>query len=95
MVGMTLEDRIDGWERRQEAMITALDGILNVVETIRDSQVELAKWLATPPSSELPEVLKQLIASNHEVSKLMLQLGTRMNRLPAEVARAVLDGEVR
>ena len=92
---MTLEDRIAGWERRQEAMITALDGVLNVVETIRDSQVELAKWLAKPPSSELPEVLKQLIASNHEVSKLMLHLGARMNRLPAEVARAVLDGEVR
>ena len=95
MVSMTLEDRIDGWERRQEAIITALDGILNVVETIRDSQVELAKWLATPPSSELPEVLKQLIASNNEVSELMLQLGARMNRLPAAVARAVLDGEAR
>ena len=47
---------------------------------------ELAKWLATPPSSELPEVLKQLIASNHEVSELMLQL-----RANPEKVESMLD----
>ena len=76
----TIEQRLDRWEMRQEAMIASLDGIVNVLETIRDSQTELAKWLAKPPSSDLPEVLKALVTSVHT-------LIARMDALPADVAR--------
>ena len=48
---MTLEDRIDGWERRQEAMIIALDGILNVVETIRPADL---RQVGAPATGIIP-----------------------------------------
>ena len=91
---MTFEDRMDRWERRQEAMIASLNGMLDVLVAIRDSQTELADWLKKPQSSELADVLKALVASSQEVGSLMIQLGGRMDALPAAVARAVLGGEV-
>jgi hypothetical protein len=75
-------------EEREEAIIASLHKILDVVEDIRDGQKELMDWLAKPPSSELPELLKALLASVHTIS-------AQMNELPAAVARAVKDGEVR
>jgi hypothetical protein len=85
---MDIDARLERLETRQEALIASGRAIADTLENINATLAELAKWIEAPPSSDLPEVLKALVASIHT-------LVDRMDALPAAVARAVTTGEVR
>jgi hypothetical protein len=81
-------------ERRQLSTLAVVDEILGVLEThtemlaaIDASQKELAEWLREPPSSDMADLLKRLTAS-------VERMEIRLSVLPADVARAVHDGEL-
>ena len=57
-MAVTLEDRMDRWERRQEALIASVGGLAEVIETNQEMLGTLMQWLQQPPSSEMPELLK-------------------------------------
>lgn len=79
---MTLEERMDRWEVRQEAVIASVSGLADVVETTNAMLGELMMWLQQPPSSDLPEALQALV-------KVVETMTSRVNAIPAEVARAL------
>jgi hypothetical protein len=90
----TIEERMIRWEQRQELMIASMGGILDTMEIIRDMISELAEWLKQPPSSDLSDLLKAQITQLNSLSEQSVQLGRKMDALPAATARAVATGEV-
>lgn len=81
---MTIEERMDRLEERQESMIASIHGLCDVMETGNAMLGELMKWLQQPPSSgsDLPDALNAL-------TKVIDTMTARVNALPAEVARAL------
>jgi ABC-type transporter Mla subunit MlaD len=57
---MTIEDRLQRLDMRQEALVSAISGLTDVMEQTRDLVVELMAWLQEPPSSELPDAIKAM-----------------------------------
>src|SRR5271166_35469 len=101
-MAVTLDERMDRWERRQEALIASVGGLAEVIRTNQEMLGALMEWLQQPPSSDMPELLKALTAAVAAVQDLTVKHGEEIQhlrglvgRLPAEVARAVRTGEVR
>jgi ABC-type transporter Mla subunit MlaD len=57
---MNIEDRLQRLDMRQEALVSAISGLTDVMEQTRDLVVELMAWLQEPPSSELPDAIKAM-----------------------------------
>lgn len=91
---MAVEDRLTRLEARQEAMISSIHGLTDVMEQTRDLVVELMAWLQEPPSSELPDLIKALIAAVQQQGDKLNTMSGILVKLPAEVARAASTGEV-
>jgi uncharacterized membrane protein YccC len=89
----TLEDRLTRWEQRQEALITAMNGLTDVMETTRAMLAELAAWLQQPPSNDLPDLIGALTAAFERLTDEVQNQGQQLAELPAMLARAVRDGE--
>ena len=92
---MTTDERIAHWEMRQEALITSMNGLLDVQEVIRDMIAELAAWLKQPASNALPDLIQALLVETQAHRADLAHLAAAIAELPAAVARAVKDGEVR
>jgi hypothetical protein len=99
---MTPDDRVAHWEKRQEALIRGMNGLVETQNVIVAMIAELAAWLKQPASSDLPDLIRAMIttnealtASNRAAAEQLAKLGAAIARLPADVARAVRDGEVR
>ena len=90
----TLEERIARWEQRQELIILSMNRMVDTMEVIRDMIGELAAWLKQPASSDLPDLLKALIVRSESLGEQVVQLGGKINALPAAIVRAVHTGEV-
>jgi hypothetical protein len=90
---LTLEERIDRYERRQEQIVQGMNVIAGTLEAQTGMLRELAAWLKQPPSSDLPDLLKALIVRTDTVSEIAVQLGAKMDALPEALARAV-SGEL-
>ena len=84
---MTIEDRIDKLAMRQEALIAAVHGLADVVETMRDMQAELIAWIQQPPSTDLADLLQGLAAAVHDNSTVIGELARRIEALPERLAR--------
>jgi hypothetical protein len=84
---MRIEDRIDKLAMRQEALIAAIHGLADVVETMRDMQAELMVWIQQPPSTDLADLLQGLAAAVHDNSTVIGELARRIEALPAQLAR--------
>ena len=84
---MTIEDRIDKLAMRQEALIAAIHGLADVVETMRDMQAELVAWIQQPPSADLADLLQELAAAVHDNSTVIGELVQRIEALPEQLAR--------
>ena len=84
---MTIEDRIDKLAMRQEALIAAIHGLADVVETMRDMQAELMAWIQQPPSSDLADLLQGLAAAVHDNSTVIGELARHIEALPGQLAR--------
>jgi hypothetical protein len=88
----TAEERITRWEQRQEVIIASMQGMLDTLEVIRDTIAELASWLKEPPSSDLPDLIKALILRADTISDQIVQIGAKVDALPAALAETVHDG---
>ena len=88
----TAEERITRWEQRQELVIASMQGVLDTLEVIRDTIAELASWLKEPPSSDLPDLIKALILRADTISDQIVQIGAKVDALPAALAETVHDG---
>ena len=90
----TPEERIARWEQRQEVIILSMNRMVDTMEVIRDMIGELAAWLKQPASSDLPDLLRALIVRSESLSEQVVQLGGKIDALPAAIVRAVHTGEV-
>lgn len=84
---MTIEDRTDKLAMRQEALIAAVHGLADVVETMRDMQAELIAWIQQPPSTDLADLLQGLTAAVHDNSTVIGELARRVEALPEQLTR--------
>jgi hypothetical protein len=78
---MNSQDRFARVEARQEALIAAIQGLVDVVEVVRDMQAELLSWVQQPPPTELPDLLRELTASIQRHSELILVLSRKVDLL--------------
>ena len=90
----TPEERIARWEQRQELIILSMNRMVDTMEVIRDMIGELAAWLKQPASNDLPDLLRALIVRSESLSEQVVQLGGKIDALPAAIVRAVHTGEV-
>ena len=90
----TPEERLARGEQRQELIILSMNRMVDTMEVIRDMIGELAAWLKQPASSDLPDLLKALIVRSESLGEQVVQLGGKINALPAAIVRAVHTGEV-
>jgi hypothetical protein len=88
------EERIAHWEQRQEVIIASMNRLVDTMEVMRDMIGELASWLKQPASNDLPDLLKALIVRSETVSDQVVQIGGKIDALPAAIVRAVHTGEV-
>jgi hypothetical protein len=91
----TSDERIARWEQRQEVIITSMNRMVDTMEVIRDMIGELAAWLKQPASNDLPDLLKALIVRSESLSEQVVQIGGKIDALPAAIVRAVHTGEVK
>jgi len=96
---MTIDERMDRWERRQEALIASVGGLAEVIQTNQEMLAALMEWLQQPLSSDMAELIKALTMAVTAVQDLTVKHGAEIQtlagligRLPAEVARAVQTG---
>lgn len=89
-----VEDRLQRMEVRQEALVTAISGLTDVMEQTRDLVVELMAWLQAPPSSELPDAIREMAQEISGLANVAVRLADQIDTLPAEVAQAVTASEV-
>lgn len=90
----TPEERIAHWEQRQEVIIASMNRMVDTMEVIRDMISELAAWLKQPASNDLPDLLKALVLRSETLSEEIVQIGGKMDALPAAIVRAMHTGEV-
>jgi hypothetical protein len=90
----TPEERIARWEQRQELIILSMNRMVDTMEVIRDMIGELAAWLKQPASNDLPDLLRALIVRSETLSEQVVQIGGKIDALPAAIVRAVHTGEV-
>ena len=90
----TSDERIARWEQRQEVIIASMNRMVDTMEVIRDMIGELAAWLKQPASNDLPDLLKALIVRSETFSEQVVQIGGKIDALPAAIVRAVHTGEV-
>jgi hypothetical protein len=90
----TAEERITRWEQRQELIIASMQGMLDTLEILRDTIAELASWLKEPPSSDLSDLIKALIVRSDTISDQIVQIGWKLDALPAALAQTVHDGHL-
>ena len=93
-MSQTLDERITRWERRQEVIIASLAGMVDTMTTIRDMIGELDAWLKEPPSNDLSDLLRVLIATNQAISSQVDEVGGKMDALRATVVRSLRDSHV-
>ena len=86
---------------RQEDIIAGIGGVADILEvhtqmleTIATSQAELRAWLETPPSSDLPDLLRSLTEAIGHQAGMIEALRLMLADLPERVAKAVNDGEI-
>ncbi len=91
---MDTDQRLGRLESRQEAMISAVHGLTDVIEQTRDLVRELMAWLQEPAPPELPELVKALAGAVQQQGEQVRAMYGMLADLPAQVARAVRDGEV-
>ena len=89
-----LDERITQWERRQEVIIASLEGVVVTMTTIREMIAELGAWLKEPPSRDLSDLLRVLIATNQAISSQVDEVGGKMDALRATVVRSLRDSHV-
>jgi len=84
---MTVDEKLDKLAMRQEALIAAIHGLVDVVEAVRDMQAEPIAWIQQPPGTDLPDLLQGLTAAVQGNSEVLGELARRIEALPGQLAR--------
>jgi ABC-type transporter Mla subunit MlaD len=90
---LTLEQRLERLDARQEHMISAIHNLTDVMAQTRDLVTELAAWLQEPPSSDLGDTLKAILEAVTGQSAQLAVVGQVLDQLPEQVARVMKAGE--
>ena len=81
------DDRLSHIEQQLETLIRAM-GVLGGIVQVTNAMIgDLIKKMDEPPSNDLPDLIKQLVAAVDDVRE-------DLRVLPEKVARAVDSGEV-
>ena len=79
---MDADGRLARLEERQEILIGAMHGLVDVTEVVRDRLNEIMDWLQQPGSNETIQALDQML----DVLKLHGQL---IETMPATIVQAM------
>lgn len=86
---------------RLEMIIAGIGGLADLMETmvemqraIREAQDEMFEWLRQPPSSDLSDLLRRVAEAIERNTERLAEQNTKIDALPAAVARAVTHGEL-
>lgn len=82
MTETQVSDQLARIERRQEALVQAIDGLTDVMKMNTAMVVDLMEWLKEPPSSDTANLLKRLVAC----AEMSLEL---IMAMPDAVVRAI------
>lgn len=83
-----IEDELKRLNTRQEAMVSAMHGLTDVMQQTRDLVAELMAWLQEPPSSDMADTLKALVQQVQEQNGHLKTIGEVLIELPGRVARS-------
>lgn len=86
---MDVEARLSKIETRQEALISVLHSLADVMEQTRDMVAEVAAWLQQPSSSEVPDLLRELTGAVVEQGKKINTMSGILVKLPEQLAQTV------
>jgi hypothetical protein len=89
---MTIEARMDRWERRQELMISTIGDLATIMGSTHDLVVELMAWLKEPPSSDIPELISGLLDALKDFQESIDAQREQIAALAATLAQMVQDG---
>ena len=84
---MSSQERLARLEAGQETLVAAIEGLVDVVEMVRDIQAELLSWIQQPPPTDLPDLLRELTVSIQQHSELILGLSHNIQRLSEQSER--------
>ena len=84
-MAVTDSERLARIERRQEALIQAVNRNTGTVEITHAVVTEMMEWLKTPPSHELSDTLKALVAMTTEQRDAIVRLCNDVARVLARV----------
>lgn len=83
---MTDHELIVRIDMRQEALISTISALTDVLVAVRDTQSEIMELIQEPPASDLGEILMALTASVDRLAGAVREMGDEM---PERVAAAV------
>ena len=64
---------------RQEWIIASIGEMADTVSALHDTQLELIKWLRQPASSDLPDLLRVVIAKLDTLTEMMVKVGSMVS----------------
>ena len=82
--------RLDRIEQRLAAVGGTMNGLAVTVDVMREEVRRLLAWTQEKPSSELPELLVELVTVMHATQEAVLALGQLLPGALAEAVRAEL-----
>jgi ABC-type transporter Mla subunit MlaD len=98
---LSLEDRMTRWEQRQEALISAIGDLTDVVTMVRDVVADIKADLEKPASSDLPDALRTMANAIDSLGDLVRRqdavcrtVAAHVDELPVRIIRAIQTGEV-
>jgi hypothetical protein len=81
---MTPDERVAQWEKRQEALISGMNGLVETQNVIVAMIAELAAWLKQPASSDLPDLIRAMITTNEALQELAERAVERVRHVQRE-----------
>lgn len=84
---MTDRELLEQIAKRQEALISTISTLTDVLVDVRDNQRELLEWAQEPPSSDMGEILTSLTASVDGLREVVVAQGEEMPGRVAEELR--------
>ena len=77
------------WKQQSRDMtllVGSIDGLVDICGQSHALLCDLTEWLKEPPANDLPDLLRSLSAQ-------MSQISTKLDELPAKIARAITTDE--
>ena len=79
----TTDARLDRLALRQEALVSAMTALTDVMQQTRDMVAELAAWLQQPPSNDLPNLIAAMERALSALTEAISRMEGKLDNLPA------------